>query len=247
MDIPLPPKIVRRHVESLLPARKTDNSIVGQDRDGESLPVLEAFQKFLDVERRKTRRRIMAVSIVALILIAVAGGAAVVAGLLLAGRVKQDVTGMQEQVAAVRAEARSSRTEVENALVTFAARTESLRAEIASAQTSGAAEVTAKIGEYNGELEKLTATLQAIEEENRILKGDVVNMKTELPALSNDIRRAVQELLKGRQLAAPISSKPVAAVAKPVGDAPMVIQDLVVAVTPADSERTVPWCIPIPE
>jgi septal ring factor EnvC (AmiA/AmiB activator) len=230
-----------------LPAREPDNGSLDLTKNGESLPVLEAFQKFLDVERRKTRRRIMAVSIVFLVLIAAVGGAAVLVGLMLARQMKQDVKGMRDQVAAVRTETRKCQTDVQNALATFTAETDGLRTEITEAQASKVSELMAKLSAYNDELEKLTATLQAIEEENRLLKGDVVNLKTGFPAFSNDIRRVIQELSKGRSTAAP-PVKPAAAAAKPAGKAPTTASpDLIIAVTPADTEGAVPWCIPIPE
>jgi len=252
LDIPLPPKIVRRHEGSRLPTQDPGNGAVGMPlagglaKNGESLPVLEAFQNFLDQERQKTRKRIMAVSIVFLILIAVAGGAAVAAGLLLAGQMKKDVQGMQDQVTAVRTEAQKVQADMQNALVAFTAKTDELREEMTKAQTSEDSELTAKLSAYSDELAKLSATLQAVEEENSLLKGDVVSLKTGFPAFSNDIRRVIQDLLQARQHVAPIAV-PVAAVAKPANKAPAVCQDLDLAITPANTGRTVPWCIPIPE
>jgi len=250
LDIPLPPKIVKRHVESRVPAREPANGAMGLEKNGESLPVLEAFQGFLEQERQKTRKRIMAVSIVFLILIAVAGAAAVMAGLLLAGQMKKDVQGMQDQVTAVRTEAQKYQADVQNALVTFTAKTDELRAEMTKAQASEGSELTAQISAYNEELAKLRTTLQAVEEENSLLKGDLVSLKTGFPAFSNDMRRVIQELLQqARPRSAPVAG-PVAAVAKPATKAPaavVVYPDLVIAVTPANTGKTVPWCIPIPE
>lgn len=236
----IPPKIVKHHVESRLP------SFGGIERNSESLPVLEAFQSFLEAERKKTRRRIMAVSVFFLILILVASSAAVVAGMLLANRVKKDVSGMRDEVGVVRSEARKYQQDVEKALATFTAEADKLREEVKKQSASENSELTSQVSAYNEELEKLKTTLQTVENENSVLRGDLTKLQTGFPAFSNDVHRVIQDLLHGGRLLPAVVVGPVAA-ARPVTKASGTPQDLIIAVTPANSASAVAWCIPIPE
>lgn len=247
----IPPKIVKHHVESRLPARDPANggldlSFGGIERTPESLPVLEAFQSFLDAERKKTRKRIMAVSVFFLILIGVASGAAVMAGMLLAKQVKKDVSGMRDEVSAVRSEARKYQQDVEKALSSFTTEAEKLREEVKKETAAGSSELTSQVSSYNEELAELKTTLQTVENENTVLRGDLTRLQTGFPAFSNDIHRVIQELLGGSRRPPAAEVGPVA-VAQPVRKAAGPSQDLIIALTPANSANTVAWCIPIPE
>lgn len=248
----IPPKIVKHHVESRLPTRDPGNDAVDMPSSGgiekslESLPVLEAFQSFLEAERKKTRRRIMAVSVFFLLLILVASGAAVVAGMRLAGQVKKDVNGMRDEVSAVRGEAQKYQKDVQQALSTFTAEAEKLREEVKKQSASENSELTSQVSTYNEELDKLKTTLQTVENENSALKGDLTKLQTGFPAFSNDIHRVIQDLLQRGRRQPPAAVGPVA-VAKPVKKALAGPQDLIIALTPVNSKSTVAWCIPIPE
>ena len=237
MDIP--PKIVKHQLASRAPA-------AAQASDTESLPVLEAFQSFLEVERKKTRKRIIAVSVFFLLLIGVAVGGAVVAGLLLAGQMKKGMKGMQDQVSAVRGESEKRQQDVQKALSTFAAEAEKLRDEVTKGRASESTELEARIGAYNEELAKLKTALDDLQKENSQLNGDLATLKTGFPAFSNDIRRAMQDLLQSRPSQSSAAA-PVASAVKPAKRPASVYPDLIVAITPADTGNAVPWCIPIPE
>ena len=57
----VPPKILKSHMESHLPARSLQGVYINRSATGqEPLPVLQAFQSFLEIERQRTRNRILA-------------------------------------------------------------------------------------------------------------------------------------------------------------------------------------------
>jgi uncharacterized protein (DUF3084 family) len=241
---------VKHHVQSRLPVPDSANGDVdipssgGIVRSPDSLPVLEAFQRFLDVERRKTRKRLLAVAAFSFLLILIAAGAAVVAGMLFAGQVKKDVKGIQDEIHTVKDDTQKYRDDVQKAFSEFTAEAEKFRDEVAREQASSNSELTAQINNYNDELTKLKETFQDLEMENNSLKGELARLSSGFPLLSNDVYRVVQDVLRIRQRAETIG--PVAAAAR-AEKKKLPAQDLIIAVTPASTDKTVAWCLPIPE
>lgn len=97
----LPPQIVKQQVRSL--ATSQDGLALraggGIQPFGSRLPVLQAFQEFLEIERRKARRRMVALGLIFLgLLIAVATTAAVLL-IRFTGRVEAEVHELQRALA----------------------------------------------------------------------------------------------------------------------------------------------------
>jgi len=196
MNEQLPPKMVKAQL-----VRLDDNlkqierrQVAGIQRAPGSLPVLEAFQAFLENEQRKARRRMLAVTTVSLLLLCAASGG----GFLL---VKQ-----QLRRAAVDVEAMGSRTEA------LAATVESLKhdqdAEILALENRFRDESSQIIAQYSslqqeqqalaakfssGSLETLEARLLRLEAENETLQsrlealtsGQIVAVSAEQTSLSD--------------------------------------------------------------
>lgn len=102
----LPPQIVKHQVRQLAaspdaPALRTG---VGVQAAGQRLPVLQAFQEFLEIERRKARRRLIATGLVFLgLLLAVLVTASILYARL-AGRVHAEVGQLERALAQARQE-----------------------------------------------------------------------------------------------------------------------------------------------
>ena len=187
----------------------------------------------------------VAVSVFFLLLFLAAAGAALVAGLALAGRVRQDVAGMRGEVGAIRSEAQKYEQEIRKAMSAFAAEAEERRAAAAESQTSDDAALTSQLSAYGAELGGFKSALQALERENGSLKEDLAAMRKGFPAFSNDINRVIQEAFRRRL--PPPERKPASVAAKPPEKKAPAAADLIIAITLPNAGQTVPWCLPIPE
>lgn len=102
----LPPQIVKHQVRSL--AANQDalalRGGVGLQAGGNRLPVLQAFQEFLEIERRKARRRLVATGLVFLGVLAAVLVTAAVLYARLASRVNAEVARLERALAQAREE-----------------------------------------------------------------------------------------------------------------------------------------------
>ncbi|HMP77688.1 MAG TPA: hypothetical protein PKE12_15440 [Kiritimatiellia bacterium] len=107
----MPPQVLKQQVRSLAASQDMQSLRDGAALQafGNRLPVLQAFQEFLDIERRKARRRLAAT---ALGFLAVLFGILVAGGVFFvqfAGRVDRDVRQLEQALAAARDETGSLR------------------------------------------------------------------------------------------------------------------------------------------
>jgi hypothetical protein len=209
--------------------------------DGEPMPVLEAFQKFLDAERRRARNRMLMLSaaFAGVLLIVIAGGIAAALSLMRpmqAGLValRQDISGSERR--AVRA-ARKVELAVEQA----GQRDRRLREDLGRDRQS-------------------TAEAQAaLKDQADAMKTDVDRTREMLRQLQADNLRLREEVLRGQAAAAaltPPAREPSQAVAgADVGPEIPPATPLVrrgprrfeLSITPAGSDDGVPWRVSVPE
>ena len=107
-DQKIPPKIVGRQArQSNTEELAVRESHTPTKREGDlpasitGLPVLEAFQRFLDAERRRTRNRMMALTALFVLLLIIAGAVSVIVGTRLFRNTQKEIQGVQEHVAAI--------------------------------------------------------------------------------------------------------------------------------------------------
>jgi hypothetical protein len=104
---------------------------------GESLPVLEAFQEFLETERRLTRTRMMALTavFVAILVAVIAGG--VIAALLYHNRIQSDNRRLQDDMRAITIEALKDKNLTHTALTQIGEQTRLLSENLARERQAG--------------------------------------------------------------------------------------------------------------
>ena len=248
----VPPKILKSHVESHLPARDLRGVYINRSASGqEPLPVLQAFQSFLEIERRRTRNRILALSGIFLVVLLLVGGVVTALGLVFTGQMRADMAGLQRDVTAVKDEALKVKGEAEAVLAAFEGEAAKLRGEVLAAQATNASVSATSAGEYAAGMAQTRTALETLQRDNEALKANLTKLQGEYPALSNSIHRIIADLLRAQPkteepIVARIDARPektmVAAMASKLAT-----RDLVITVTPSNGQQTVPWCVSIPE
>jgi DNA repair exonuclease SbcCD ATPase subunit len=199
--------------------QKRPGTAVEKERPPESLPVLTAFQQFLDRERRRMRARIFV-----LIMFFSAIMLLTVAGLLFAARTFQ--ARIQDDLDRLQTDINSVGNSGQSALSQLQAEASDLRKELdmeknARKNLSGnRTEIESKINAYAKRLEKLTATTELLQAENAILQ-------TKLGKLKDQVRIA--------------ATSPGNAVGRRSGST------MTLSVLPRGGKHARQWRVPIPE
>lgn len=136
----------------------------------ENLPVLHAFQRFLEVERRKTRRRLLAVSFTFLfILIAVSGGATWL-GAILFSELRRDFDDIERSVAASQDTSIRLQDDTREALRALELQRQKLMDEYEKDRriwTTGQSDVTTTLRQQETALQEIRAMVDSLKEDTR--------------------------------------------------------------------------------
>lgn len=191
----LPPQVLKQEVRELAASQDLEalRSGAALETFGPRWPVLQAFQEFLEIERRQARRRLarLALLFLAMLMLIIAGGAAAI--LHMNGRMKRDVKALEDALASARSETSALR-----------GNTEAMQSAIAAAQESLAA-VRRQMEEGSRgagpapDLSALTSGLGLLQEAHR-LRSDQMDLALRQAALQQDVERWEAEQRAALQL-----------------------------------------------
>ena len=239
-----------------LPPFHRDESAIEQRRpqdltvaEADSLPVLEAFQEFIEAERRRSRDRLIALSVffTTLTVLVVVGG--LVVAMIMVQPLRDNFRLVATQLDSYRQEAIRARVQTESAVTRFAAETSELRRGVARTEVQTLAAARSQLADqarsYDTKLAGIRELVGAMEQENERLKRDIGSMKSELPVM---IARQAPEpapalkpqpaaLTRARPQAPPV----------PVVSTPPAPRSVALRIGPPGSDRPVTWRMPIPE
>jgi cell division protein FtsB len=175
-----PPQVVRdtvrrEHEAAILPYVRGGTPAAGSltnldpdtlRRNAGALPVLAAFQDFLEVERRRTRNRIAAVALLFLALLLAMGAVAGYFGLTYYRRADRQVTAMRSGVESVRTATEQLRAESRRELERLDRRAAELEAaitrDLGTRQDSTTA-LNTRVADMGGDVSRLQAMLAELE------------------------------------------------------------------------------------
>jgi len=243
----LPPKVVKTKVIKAGGAGGDGEGLAPFARHGSlshvrTLPVLAAFQDFLNTERKRSRRRLLALWAVFVVLFVLLAGSAFVGGLLFYSRMSSDMLDVREDVAALEQRALDVKQRTEASLNGFAEETQTFRGEFerrTQAFSLEKAGLTDAVARTDKEMKSLRDALVRLEVENKILRADLERAGKALSAGIEDVRRTVA----GQRAQ---SDEPT------TDDEPERVADLnlpsalTVFIQPEGADRAVPWRLPIP-
>jgi len=224
-----------------LPARRADvpSGPTAIQRNAGSLPVLAAFQAFLENERQRNRRRMRRLMLLYGALSAMLVLAGWAAGWGLMKRFRTSLEEVHGEVTTFKAEARRARQETLSALSSFGQEAQ----RISRGLVLGTQEVMAvrsRLEEQRTagerEMSELRRTLKSLESENLSLASRLDQIQSHWPAISNEVARVRQALAGVR---APVETPSV----RPVRGG----EPLALSILPPGTDRAVEWRIPIPE
>lgn len=227
-----------RDSQSVLAALRRRGPVELKDID-EPLPVLQAFQDFLEAERARTRARILAILFLfSMLLIAVIGGGLLL-GFVFHGRVQKDFARMQNEVAAAR---RASGDAAERAGVLQQA-TDRLARSVATDQERMAAiqtQVVSNARNYEALLTDFGKVVASLETENEGLRRDLDTILQDWSAMTNRVAHAESAAARSTLVASLIEEA-----------TPLTYQtprhSTLEITLPTGDGRDVPWLVPIPE
>ena len=179
----VPPKVVKAQVIRAMPPNQesVDGGLLSLARQyggspatrRPSLPVLEAFQEFIEMERRRARRRLLITATFFLILFFVLGGTVITAGILFYNSVAADMRDVRDELTVTDAQARDSEQRTQSTLERYASDALAWRGELANKTQrflrnySGLSDQIAKTGE---DVRGLREALDELREENTAMR-----------------------------------------------------------------------------
>ena len=215
----------------------------GMQIDPESLPVLAAFQDFLESERRRTRNRILALTaLVVLVLLGFIGGGLLV-GTVFFDQVAGDVEDVRDDVARLEDATGRWRTDAATALDDFGRKAEALRGELQTGQekmTSFRTALTNETASTRGELADVREFIQLLEPKNMDLTKDLTDLRLRMADV-------MERVASGAAVPAPVevTRAPMLAAAAPAAEP--LRGPIVLRIVPPGSDAPTEWRVPIPE
>lgn len=173
----------------------------GRVAPGRALPVLEAFQEFLEEERRRTRNRILILSGVFLIVLLAVAGVSFLVGYTYYHQLALDFQGVRGEMAKWKSGSSGQQEYTEAALAKFAEEAVNLRSDVTNSRAAFDlvrsnldARVTAQADQLNG----MGSSLDALRQENTSLRNELAALKSGLPSFTEKLNAVLQELAELR-------------------------------------------------
>ncbi len=196
----------------------------------ESLPVLEAFQEFLDYERRRTRKNLLAVSLFFLLLILVILGAGGGIAYMFMRKMEDNVGSVESGLTELDESWQQDRQQIESSVAKALADAGRLKQNLEKERNTLQELENALASRSEGtdvQIRKLVQALLALNKKNNALRSDLANVRQKLEAASTTEESAIK-------------TEPVATAQAPPGflEAPIAVKN---------SRQIMTWRIPIPE
>lgn len=222
-------------------ARRESSELTAQ---GEPLPVLEAFQQFLEAERLRSRRRIIILSTAfsAVLLVVIVGG--VFVGATMLRPIHDDYRRVQSDINAFDRATANSRKQIDGMLDRFGRQDRRLQEELlkerqASAETRQ--ELNRKSKQFESDVAHMQKLMGRLHAHNRELRKSIEEQNERLPSMVAGIRASMQDQGTSTDVG-PVNNPP-SEVARPRGGK----ETLTLAIVPQGHDRSVDWRVPIPE
>lgn len=157
----------------------------------DSLPVLEAFQEFLESERRRTRKRMQVLSAVFALILIVAIGAGVFTFRNQFSNVENEFHALNEKASAFAEKTSENNRATKVALGRLSANLSEMKNTFSSDQVSmltSQSNIVTKVGTYEKQVSELQQMLDDIENENDDMKKELAKMNKTWLTVSRVIR-----------------------------------------------------------
>lgn len=225
-------------------------------RNADALPVLAAFQEFLDVERRRTRGRMLALTLLFVLVLVIGGGIAGILGITTYRKTNQQTQAVQADLDALRAQMGINQQTfgtISN-LASHASRLESTWDRKLNDLASDQDGLNLQLAGLNTNLAGLHSTIAQLQNKNAQLHSRIERSASDWQALTGRVDRMMARL--NRAPAQPPAAPPIHRTSEPVAESdrtprqppptPARHNSLVLAIIPQDEPRAVDWRLPLP-
>jgi len=223
---------------------KTDSHALQETLD--SLPVLEAFQEFLEVERAKTRRRLLVLSLSYLFLLAVIISGGLFGGMIVIRRFNANIQKVQDNfqlvqndVSNLKAQALKSRADTDTLSARLSEEAIKIRTDLGSSSDETKNKILSQVNTHDDRISKMDDKLLSLQKENATLRNSLISMQKQWMSLTNEL---VTSLVQVRNLKAQAVKEPAAA-----QQMASILRTISIPITPRGQKHPVEWRIPIPE
>lgn len=211
-------------------------------RNAESLPVLAAFQEFLDVERRRARGRILVLASLFLIVLLIAGGAAALVGYSYYLKTSDQAAAMQASLERLRSRVDDDQG---GALASLQDRAKIMEQTFDSQMATFEVEqngLSSLLAGMNANLAGLHGTIARLQNENAQLHNQVEMNAVDWQAVTNRVEEILALLAQAPPLAPPVTP--------PAPESPRAAtpprDSMVLAILPVGGGHAVDWRVPLP-
>ncbi len=215
----------------------------------ESLPVLQAFQEFLENERKHARRQVAAITAFFLILFLLVAGAGAFFGYVYIGKMNTEITSLHAQLAADT----NNKKQTADILTALARRTDDLTSRIddgddlikkATSQINDT--VSSSLADKMAEIEEIRKALKTLELENRNLRHDLARIQAEPTVATSGIDTTMAATAVSSPMHPP-SGIDAAVIRTPKPRVSEALEPLEMAILAPGLSTTLKWRIPISE
>jgi hypothetical protein len=215
-----------------------------EQADAESMPVLAAFQQFLEAERIRSRNRMITLSIAFATVLIVLMVAGTIVAVSMFRPVQQEFLSLQDDIDVYQRQSERSAERVDRMLDRIQEQDRRFRDQIAQERQSHA-ETKAELGlqkkQIEADLEHVQELVQALRMENLQLQRNIENVQSDIPELLGEVRDTLRGM-DGAPAGASRATPPL-----PLIPAAPVSGPLVLNITPAGSDQALTWRLPWPE
>ena len=244
---PIPPEASGAYGETALDLRSS--AALAEAGEG-SLPVLDAFRDFLEAERRRAHRRMVALSVtfsvLFLLLLAVGG----IGGRYYYNRMNRNYTQVRNELTET---AERLSLETDGIMSRVNGEAVRLRDDLARRQSvlegSLHSNIAIRAETYDVKLGSVREVVAMLETENSLLRKELQLIQSDLPSISNEVTAVLARLrhMESARAAGPRRSRPVAPPPPQVSMIPTSYRSLPMKLRLHDRDRFINWQAAIPE
>ncbi|MDP6505678.1 MAG: hypothetical protein QF886_18800 [Planctomycetota bacterium] len=189
------------------------------------LPVLEAFQRFVEAERRRSRNRMIVLTAVFAGILLLVGALSVVVGTIMYRKAQKNIAHVEQNVSDMKDETRGIRNETRSIINRTAVSLQKGQLKLAKHSKATADDVG-----------RMATQVEELESRNAALVDQLNSVRQILPSLSSDLRLVVNLMEDMRpmepELVEPLLATP---------------ETITMLISPRGSDESIPWRLPIPE
>jgi hypothetical protein len=155
----------------------------------DSLPVLSAFQEFLDHERERTRKRMIVLSISYLLALVIIVSVSMIGGMIMLKRLKGDFLNIQKEVTKLQTLSLKTRTDADTLAKRISTETTRIRTEIGSSTDEVKTKLLNQVNSHDDKLDKMDQLVQSLQKDNTLLKDNLTSMQARWMTLTTSLTR----------------------------------------------------------